>query len=66
MKAKLSIDKFPFLARTLDLCKIVSEAGSSCPIQPGNLTLSFSQQIPSEAPSVSLKGMNEGPRTQLT
>ena len=53
IKVNLDINKIPFIAMSLDLCNTISQAGLSCPISAGSHTLSLSQQIPDEAPSVS-------------
>ena len=43
----------PLPPQKVDLCDALKESGKSCPLEPGAQTLSISQQIPSEAPSVS-------------
>ena len=54
LKVNLVVDKIPFISTTLDLCDIASMAGLSCPISAGQQMLKVSQQIPEEAPSVSM------------
>ena len=54
LKVNLVVDKIPFISTTLDLCDIASMAGLSCPISAGQQMLKVSQQIPEEAPSVSI------------
>lgn len=52
VKVNLDIDKIPFISLNLDLCELLSDAGLSCPVSAGPQTLTVSQEIPDEAPSV--------------
>ena len=57
LKVNLAINKVPFISTNLDLCDTISQAGLSCPISSGSHTLTVTQQIPDEAPSVSIHYM---------
>ena len=54
----LVVNKIPFISTNLDLCDVASMAGLSCPISAGQQVLKVSQQIPNEAPSVSINFNN--------
>ena len=52
IKVNLVYNKIPFLSTKLDLCDVLS-----CPIRAGQQVLKISQQIPDEAPSVSINSI---------
>ena len=57
LKVNLVVNKIPFISTNLDLCDVASMAGLSCPISAGQAVLKVSQQIPDEAPSVSINSV---------
>uniref|UniRef100_A0A0G4HZ13 MD-2-related lipid-recognition domain-containing protein n=1 Tax=Chromera velia CCMP2878 TaxID=1169474 RepID=A0A0G4HZ13_9ALVE len=52
----LKYDRIIPYKKTIDLCQALKDAGDSCPINPGDVTIKATTSIPKIIPSGSLKG----------
>jgi hypothetical protein len=46
----------PVFSKTYDLCQLVEQGGQSCPVSAGPLSISKSENFPSQAPAGSYTG----------
>lgn len=46
----------PVFSKTYDLCELVAQGGQSCPVKAGGLSISKSENFPSQAPAGSYTG----------
>ena len=54
VKVTLKLGFIPLPGQTFDLCDLLKDVGDSCPVEPGQLSIKQTLEIPRSIPGVSI------------